>query len=113
MRQRKQCRNLWVEFQSATDKIGGRYYVSVTSGYYCVNTRKFLIPHGQAGIKAIRGSLAIRLREWINLKKIMADIDSAHPTLVTVVPCFQRDDHMNQLGALQCSECPSGGVVTT
>ena len=85
--------------------IGGGYYVSVTSGFHCVDIRKLFIPRGQTEIKATRAGLAIRLREWTNLKKIMADIDSAHPTLATAVPCFQHDDHMNQLGALQCSEC--------
>ena len=44
--------------------------------------------------------LAVRLREWSMLKTIMTTIDTAYPTLATAVPCFQREDHMNQLGAL-------------
>ena len=76
---------------SYRQEIGGGYFVSVTSG--------------ETEMRATRQGLAVRLREWSNLKTIMAAIDDAHPTLATSVPCYQRDDHMNQLGALQCSEC--------
>ena len=90
---------------SYRQEIGGGYFVSVTSGFYCVGIRKFFIPHGETEMRAKRQGLAVRLREWSNLKTIMAAIDDAHPTLATSVLCYQRDDHMNQLGALQCSEC--------
>ena len=30
---------------------------------------------------------------------------SALPELDGVVPCYVQSDHMNQLGALRCSEC--------
>jgi len=88
---------------SYRQEIGGGYYASVTTGFYCVDIRKFFIPHGETKIRATRSGLAVRIREWTNLKTIMDAIDDAHPTLATSVPCFHRDDHMNQLGALQCS----------
>ena len=79
-----------------------------------MDIRKFFIPHGETEIRATRQGLAVRIREWTKLKMIMGAIDDAHPTLATSVPCFHRDDHMNQLGALQCSECnPFGQEVWT
>ena len=97
---------------SYRQEIGGGYYVSVTTGFYCVDIRKFFLLRGQTEIKATRRGLAVRVREWTNLKKIMAAIDNAHPTLATAVSCLQRDDHMNQLGAVQCCECnPFGQEV--
>jgi len=49
--------------------IGGGYYVSVTSGFYCVDIRKFFVPFGQTEIKPTRRGLALRLREWSDWKK--------------------------------------------
>jgi len=39
---------------------------------------QIFIPRGQTEIKAMRGGLTIRLCEWTNLKKSMADIDSTY-----------------------------------
>jgi len=90
---------------SYRQEIGGGYCVSVTSGFYCVDIRKFFIPHGHTEIRATRQGLSVRVREWAKLKTIVSAINDAHPTLNNSVPCFQRDDHMNQLGALECKEC--------
>ena len=46
--------------------------------------------------------MIIRIR---SLKELLPEIRNALPKLNGVVPCFQQSDHMNHLGALQCSEC--------
>jgi len=48
---------------SYKQEIGGGYYVSVTAGFYCVDIRKFFIPHGETQIKATRS------REWTTGKR--------------------------------------------
>jgi len=85
--------------------IGGGYYVSITSGFYCVDIRKFFVPFGQTEIKPTRRGLAVRLREWSNWKKIIDTINSTYPSLGTALPCYLGDDHQNQIGALECREC--------
>jgi len=72
---------------SYRQEIGDGYYVSITTGFYCIDIRKFFIPHGKTEIVATRRGLALRLGEWANLRKIMVAIDNSHPTLATAMSC--------------------------
>jgi len=91
---------------SYKQSIGGAYYVSVTSGFYCIDIRKFYLPYGEAtDVRPTRQGLAFRLREWSEMRKIIDSINSAYPTLGTALPCYLRDDHQNPIRALQCREC--------
>jgi len=85
--------------------IGGGYYVSVTSGFNCVDFRKFFIPHGETEVKPTRKGLALRLHEWSEMRKLVEKINNAYPALGTAVPCYMQGDHANPLGALECKEC--------
>ena len=38
-------------------------------------------------------------------QELLTEIGRALPELDGVVPCYVQSDHMNQLGALRCSEC--------
>jgi len=93
------------EVVSYKESIGGGYYVSITSGFACIDVRKFFIPAGETDIKPTRQGIALRLREWGEMKKIMDQINAIYPSLGTALPCYLGDDHHNQLGALQCREC--------
>jgi len=85
--------------------IGGGYYVSVASGFNCINIRTFFLPYGQTDIKPTRRGLALRLHEWMDMKNIIENIDSAYYELGTALPCYLRDCHQNQIGTLECCEC--------
>ena len=50
-------------------------------------------------------------RQYEALKNRVLDIIQALPELDSVVPCMFREDHMNQLGALQCPECNPNDFV--
>ena len=82
--------------------IGGGYYVSVTSGFNCIDIRKFFLPYGQSDIKPTRRGLALRLHEGMDMRKIIENVDSAYYELGTALRCYLRE---NQIGALECSEC--------
>jgi len=96
--------------------IGGGYYVSITSGFYMyfVDIRKFSCPmHGETDVKPTRRGIALRLRKWEEMKKIIDAIDNAYPTLGTALPYYLWNDHLNQLmWALQCTECYPFSTVT-
>ena len=62
--------------------IGG---VSITSGFYCVDIRKFFIPYGETNVKPTRRGIALRLWEWEDMKKIIDAINNAYPTLGTAL----------------------------
>ena len=86
---------------SYKQSIGGAYYVSVTSAFYCIDIQKFYLPY----VRPTRQGLAVRLRKWSEMRKVIDSINSAYPTLGTALPCYLGHDHQNQIGALQCREC--------
>jgi len=84
--------------------IGGGHYVSVTPGYRCVDIRWFFQPHGTE-IKPTKRGVALRLDEWTTLCQHVDDINKTFPSLGSAQHCYYDDDHMNQLGWLNCMEC--------
>jgi len=72
--------------------IGGGYFVSVTSGFFCVDFRKFFVPHGQHDVKPTRKGIALRLYEWADMRKVIEDINTDYPDIGTALPCSVQDD---------------------
>jgi len=86
--------------------IGGAYYVTVNSGYRCVNLRKWFQPLDSAGdIKPTKKGVSLRLDEWSSLCNLVDVINKTFTSLDSAQPCYYGDDHMNQLGWLNCTEC--------
>jgi Transcriptional Coactivator p15 (PC4) len=79
--------------------------VSVTTGYWCVDIRKFFLPDGQQDPLPTKTGIALRLREWNELRHANESIRTAYPRLAETTPCFLREDHYGQTGALSCREC--------
>ena len=63
------------------------------------------MPHGESEVRPTRQGIALRLREWSEMQKLIEIINNTHPSLGTALPCYLHDDHMNQLAALECREC--------
>ena len=78
--------------------IGGGYYISVNSGFYCVNFRKFFMPCNEKEVKPMHKGIALRLNQWARMKTIVETINSTYPSLGTAIPCYYQDDHNNQVG---------------
>ena len=86
--------------------LGGTYYVNVNSGYRCVDLRKWFQPFDAAGdIKPTKSGVSLRLNEWSDLCGLVDVINKTYPSLGSAQPCYYDDDHMNQLGWLNCTEC--------
>jgi hypothetical protein len=84
--------------------IGGKWHVSVTSGFRCVDIREFYW-HPMLGMKARKIGIAIRLGEWSKLKEVVQQLHAKHPTVAEAIPCADQSDHFNQEGAFSCTEC--------
>jgi hypothetical protein len=93
--------NQYVCFKS---HIGGKLYVSITSGYPCVDIRQHFYRKGH-GVQPTKTGIAIRLHEWVNLKTIMPEMYKKYPSLQTTQPCSQQPDHQNMEVYVQCREC--------
>ena len=82
--------------------IGGGHYASVTSGFRCVDFRKWFQPPDQKDPKPTRKGIALNLDQWVRMIKIVEAINNDHPVLAAALPCCMQDAH---LAAFECREC--------
>ena len=68
-----------------------------------MHIRQFWMPRDE--LVPTKKGLCLRPIEYSFLKEFVPQIGTTLPELDRVVPCYIQSDHMNQLGALQCSEC--------
>ena len=93
--------------------IGGSYYVSVKSGFSCVDFRKFYKTYHDNGgddneeksIKPTKIGISLNMDEWANLWALIDTINGDYPSLADAQPCYYDEDHMGEMGCLQCTEC--------
>jgi len=92
--------------------LGGAVYVSVTTGYRCVDFRKFFVPDGETEPKPTRTGIALRLREWEQMPQLIQKINDKNPDLATAFQCYVHDNHLSQIEAMECREChPFGPYI--
>ena len=82
---------------------GQHIYCTVTEGNPCMDIRQYWKPKDE--VIPTKKGLCLRPIEYSVLKELIPEIGTTLPELDAVVPCYMQSDHMNQLGALQCSEC--------
>jgi hypothetical protein len=85
--------------------VGGRYYVSISKAFRCVNIRRYFLPPNSTKERPTRCGIALKLDEWDTLLVKIREIQERLPELKTAKPCYSRDDHANQLGYISCVEC--------
>ena len=90
------------EFVRYKQHIGGGWFVSVTSGFPCVDFRKFYMPVFGFEEKPTKSGLAIRLSEWSAFGAALRRMTEENPHLLQIQPC---GIHPNQEEAMQCAEC--------
>ena len=83
--------------------LGGNVYCTVTEDSSCMDIRQFWKPKDE--LVPTKKGLCLRPIEYSALKELVPQIGTTLPELDRVVPCCMQSDHMNQLGALECSEC--------
>lgn len=91
--------------------FGGGWYVSVTTGFSCVDIRRFY-RNVKAEIKPTKQGLTLRLSEWTELMNLLPLIMSFEPELLVACPCSMREDHLGDPNVvLNCRECSPFGDV--
>ena len=90
------------EFVRYKQHIGGGWFVSVTSGFPCVDFRKFYMPVFGFEEKPTKSGLAIRLSEWSAFGAALKRMTEENPHLLQIQPC---GIHPNKEEAMQCAEC--------
>ena len=84
--------------------IGGKWFVSVTKGYVCIDLREFYW-HPTLGQRPTKKGIALRLHEWKKLVEIVPEIHRNYPTIETTPMCWDREDHNNPDVQKSCAEC--------
>ena len=93
------------EIVAYRNHYGGGWYVSVTSGFYCVDLRKFYLPIGEKEWKPTRTGIALRLSEWATFRNLLDVVQRDHPVVANFTPCFLNQDHTTLEAIQACREC--------
>ena len=68
-----------------------------------IKYQKFYMPHGQNEAKLTKKGIALHLRVWSEMRKVIETVNNAYPALATYG--YSQDDHQNKLSGLECREC--------
>ncbi len=87
--------------------IGGRCMISVKTGIDRIDVRKFWMFNAVDGQqeRPTRSGIALNFFEWGRLKAHITDMHAHVPEAANAKPCYDGDDHANQLGFVNCLEC--------
>jgi hypothetical protein len=77
--------------------IGGKWYVSVTAGFKCVDIREFYWHREEKRPAPSKRGIALRLPEWTCLTELISHLHLQHPELAAAEPCWAGQDHYNQV----------------
>ena len=95
------------EKKSCDNHVGGTVYYTVAENSVCVDIEQYWRPEEE--VISTKKEICLRPLEYVRLKKLLLETGNALTELDGVAPCFLQSDHINQLEALQNSECnPSG-----
>lgn len=89
--------------------LGMKIFVSIQKNNPCVNIRQYWKPPQLDESVPTKRGLCFRPQEFENLRNHWEEIMKAMPELETFVPCYDQDDHLNQMGMLKCSSCNPEG----
>ena len=91
------------DFVNIRQHIGGAWYVSVSTGFACIDIRQFYLPLYGIEEKPTKTGFAIRFSEWIAFVAAVHQLLHENEQLADVRPC--GDQHMTLEDALMCNEC--------
>ena len=84
--------------------IGVGHNVSMTSGFRCVEFRKWFQPRDQNDPKPTRKGIALNLDQWVRMRKFVEAINNDHPVLATALPCYMQDGHLATFELELCAD---------
>lgn len=85
--------------------LGFNVFVSLRKDNPCVDIRQYWKPPNHNDVVPTRRGLCLRPVEYNHLKTSWEDILKNLPEMKTFVLCYDRNDHLNQMGMLQCPAC--------
>ncbi|MES9971550.1 MAG: transcriptional coactivator p15/PC4 family protein [Candidatus Thiodiazotropha sp.] len=87
--------------------LGGNWFVTVQSGFNCVDIRKFWLPENAQDICASRKGVSLTFDQFRELKSGLRAIPSFVTELWNMRTCYEMPGH----DATQCEECSPNTAV--
>jgi len=84
---------------------GGRWHVSLTKGFRCIDIRKFCIAFGETTCKPTKTGIVLRLYEWSPFKQAIDNLHRNNPSVANFLRCILTQDHTTPQGLNSCPEC--------
>jgi Transcriptional Coactivator p15 (PC4) len=81
--------------------FGGGFYVSVTTGFRCVDLRRFFYDNVKDELQPTREGIALTLSQWSSFKTIVQEINRDFPDLAETDRCI----HVGMEDYFNCKEC--------
>jgi hypothetical protein len=81
--------------------IGGAVFVSLTTGYQCVDIRSYFYNKTKACSSPTKRGIALNLDQWLQFKEISQQIKVNFPQLAKIELCL----HANVDTLINCVEC--------
>ena len=102
----EQVQNLRAKrYTNAKIHIGGPLFACFNTDYFAVNFRNFCFVNGKTESVPTKYGIALRIREWEELKNCVSELLAARPHLLDAPLCSEQEDHMNQMMFFNCREC--------
>ena len=70
--------------------------MSVTSGYRCVDIRRFYVPYRLASENVHRSGIGLRFKEWAHLLELLLTIHEQHPELNVIAESSNEETDKKQ-----------------
>jgi Transcriptional Coactivator p15 (PC4) len=89
------------QYVSYQAHIGGKWFVTVTTGFLCINLRQFYM-NTALGLQPTRRGIALRVPEWVKLKEVITDVTDV----------FQNEGNSFSLNTFYSSNCPDSSSAS-
>lgn len=89
--------------------LGSNWFVTLDSRYPGVSIRKFYLPDGSDQLRPTTKGTFLPFARFHQVACAIATLSLLVPEVADFIPCFMRDDHQNQRGALDCPHCNPNG----
>jgi Transcriptional Coactivator p15 (PC4) len=67
--------------------LGGKCYISVTTGFACVDIREYYFNRTTKEVKPCKKGIALRISEWVALKDVVQQLNKKHAALADARSC--------------------------
>ena len=101
-----QCKRLLAgERVAFRSHLGGLCFVSVTTGFLCVDVRQWYLQRSSQEEKPSRVGVGLRMSEWTSLQSVISTVEADFPNLAMAEACHKQESHRDLMEAVECREC--------